>query len=355
MEDPTYLETVEQVRNRPDKSILAIKSQEPEKLLAPEVAYPKEVKHLWLYMGFFDLSDPIMLEDRYTDTLCKDIIHFTNLETLTVCDLNLSSELWTTFARNSTCLKKLVFESARNPINDSDLYNFDETDSCRRDALDALFQIPTLESVTITCMFLDYFPKGSSTITSLNLRYIGCCCETGSLFEGFYENCPNLTELYVYDYYNEFRTSIDFKLSIVRLDKLSKLEKLFFNGYIEDERDLEILKALLDLPSLKRVELNCCLGPYKSESPHIMFSASSTSSLASALVHSPKACLTRPKAGVPDCVRNPAPVASRTTGESSDLEYPQFIFCNQFHSSMPSTIKPKDMNEFTEKLNQIKF
>ena len=344
MEDPTYLETVEEVRNRPDKSVLAIKSQEPEKLLAPEVASPKEVKHLWLYMGFFDLADPIMLEDRYTDTLCKDIIYFTNLETLTVCDLNLSSELWTTFARNSTCLKKLVFESARNPISNSDLYNFDETDSCRRDALDALFQIPTLESVTITCMFLDYFPKGSS-ITFLNLRYIGSCCETGSLFEGFSENYPNLTELYVYDYYNEFRTSIDFKLSIVRLDKLSKLEKLFFNGYIEDERDLEILKAVLDLPSLKRVELNCCLGPYKSESPHIMFSASSTSSLASALV--------------PDCVRNPAPairpVASRTTGESSDLEYPQFIFCNQFHSSMPSTIKPKDIGEFRENLNQIKF
>jgi hypothetical protein len=46
MEDPTYLETVEQVRNRPDKSILAIKSLRPEKLLAPDVAYSKEVKHL---------------------------------------------------------------------------------------------------------------------------------------------------------------------------------------------------------------------------------------------------------------------------------------------------------------------
>jgi hypothetical protein len=324
MEDPTYLETVEQVRNRPDKSILAIKSQEPEKLLAPEVASPKEVKHLWLYMGFFDPPDPIMMENRYTDTLCKDIIHFTNLETLTVCDLNLSSELWTTFARNSTCLKKLVFESARSSKNDCDLYDFNEIDSCRRDALDALFQIPTLESVTIVCVHLDYFPKGSSTITSLVLNRLGESEESDRLFEGFSENYPNLTELYVFEYYNNF------KLSIVRLDKLTKLEKLFYNGTIEDERDLEILKAVLDLPSLKRVELNCCLGPYtpsKSKCPHIMFSALSTSGA----------------------------LRDASAGGGSELEYPQFTFCNQFYSSLPSTMKPKDMGEFREKLNQIKF
>jgi hypothetical protein len=321
MEDPTYLETVEQVRNRADKSILAIKSQEPEKLLAPEVASPKEVKHLWLYMGFFDPPDPIMMENRYTDTLCKDIIHFTNLETLTVCDLNLSSELWTTFARNSTCLKKLVFESARNPLSDCDLYDFIETDSCRREALDALFQIQTLESVIIEYVHFDYFPKGSSTITSMNLRRLGESEESDHLFEGFSEKYPNLTELYVYEYYNNF------KLSIVRLDKLTKLEKLFYHGYIEDERDLEILKAVLDLPSLKRVELNCCLGPFavyqsKLEFPCIVFSASSNKSFCDA---------------------------------EGNLEYPELYFCSNAFSSEPWVMKPKDMGEFREKLNHIKF
>jgi hypothetical protein len=321
-DDPTYLETVEQVRNRSDKSVLAIKSQEPEKLLAPEVANPKEVRHLWLYMGFFDPPDPIMMENRYTNTLCKDIIHFTNLETLTVCDLNLSSELWATFARNSTCLKKLVFESARD-IYDCDIYDFIETDSCRRDALDALFQIPTLESVIIQSVHLDYFPKGSSTITSMNLRRLGESEESDHLFEGFSEKYPNLTELYVYEYYNNF------KLSIVRLDKLTKLEKLFYNGNIEDERDLEILKAVVDLPSLKRVELSCCLGPFavyrsKLEFPCIIFSASSNK-------------------------------AFRDGG--SDLEYPELVFCTQLMPSItkPWVIKPKDINEFREKLNQIKF
>jgi hypothetical protein len=262
-----------------------------------------------------------MMENRYTDTLCKDIIHFTNLETLTVCDLNLSSELWTTFARNSTCLKKLVFESARNPLSDCDLYDFIETDSCRREALDALFQIQTLESVIIEYVHFDYFPKGSSTITSMNLRRLGESEESDHLFEGFSEKYPNLTELYVYEYYNNF------KLSIVRLDKLTKLEKLFYHGYIEDERDLEILKAVLDLPSLKRVELNCCLGPFavyqsKLEFPCIVFSASSNKSFCDA---------------------------------EGNLEYPELYFCSNAFSSEPWVMKPKDMGEFREKLNHIKF
>jgi hypothetical protein len=326
MENPTYLETVEQVRNRADKSVLAIKSLRPEKLLAPEVANPKEVKHLWVDMDFSDSDDHIItiLENRYTDTLCKDIIHFTNLETLTVWDLNLSSELWTTFARNSTCLKKLVLKSGRNSMSYYDLYDFIETDTCRRDALDALFQIPTLESVIIQSIHFDYFPKGSPTITSMVLNRLGESEESDHLFEGFSEKYPNLTELYVYEYYNNF------KLSIVRLDKLTKLEKLFYNGTIEDERDLEILKAVLDLPSLKRIELNCCLGPYtpsKSKCPHIMFSALSTSGA----------------------------LRDASAGGGSELEYPQFTFCNQFYSSLPSTMKPKDMGEFREKLNRIKF
>jgi hypothetical protein len=36
--EPTYLDDVEEARNRPDKSILAIKTMCPEKLLAADVA-----------------------------------------------------------------------------------------------------------------------------------------------------------------------------------------------------------------------------------------------------------------------------------------------------------------------------
>jgi hypothetical protein len=157
----------------------------------------------------------------------------------------------------------------------------------------------------------------------MNLRRLGESEESDHLFEGFSEKYPNLTELYVYEYYNNF------KLSIVRLDKLTKLEKLFYNGNIEDERDLEILKAVVDLPSLKRVELSCCLGPFavyrsKLEFPCIIFSASSNK-------------------------------AFRDGG--SDLEYPELVFCTQLMPSItkPWVIKPKDINEFREKLNQIKF
>jgi hypothetical protein len=57
MEDyePTYLDDVE-ARNRPDKSVLAIKTMCPEKLLASDVAFPEQVKHLWLHLGF-DLGE----------------------------------------------------------------------------------------------------------------------------------------------------------------------------------------------------------------------------------------------------------------------------------------------------------
>ena len=49
MEDPQYLDTVEDVRNRPDKSILAITNiDDAEKLLCVDVAYPEQVRHLLL-------------------------------------------------------------------------------------------------------------------------------------------------------------------------------------------------------------------------------------------------------------------------------------------------------------------
>jgi len=53
-----------------------------------------------------------------------------------------------------------------------------------------------------------------------------------------------------------------FKLSTLRLEKLEKLEELTYEGMIEDEQDLDSLKAILDLPTLKTLNLKyTTIGP----------------------------------------------------------------------------------------------
>jgi len=138
MEDIFY--DVEGVKNRPDKTVLKIHSQCPELFLAPEVASPDLVKHLELQLSFGYILDhqydPDYYKyrregvfcdckcdegsctkcdwwgDAYTDTLCKGLLNFKNLETFVARDVKLSTELWIQFAQNSKCLEKMTFDSS---------------------------------------------------------------------------------------------------------------------------------------------------------------------------------------------------------------------------------------------------
>ena len=65
MEDyEPYYDDVEEARNRPDKSMLAIKTMCPEKLLVYDVAFPEQVKHLWLHIKSIKFSHFLYLNGR---------------------------------------------------------------------------------------------------------------------------------------------------------------------------------------------------------------------------------------------------------------------------------------------------
>lgn len=60
-------------------------------------------------------------------------------------DLDLSIDLWIEFAKNCTCLREIYFDSDRPGCKGYDSFCWD--DEKKEAALDALFQIPTLEKV----------------------------------------------------------------------------------------------------------------------------------------------------------------------------------------------------------------
>ena len=157
MEEPQYLDTIEDVRNRQDKSILAITNVDHvDKLLCAEPS-PKQVRHLWLYIQYTEL-----IYDWYelNRNKCKDLVNFTNLETLVMYDVNLSSDLWIRFAHNSTRLREIVFRSTADKDCNSDYFDFDTN----KEGIAALFKIPTLEKVVFQDMIIQHFPKGPSNI-----------------------------------------------------------------------------------------------------------------------------------------------------------------------------------------------
>ena len=139
MEEPQYLDTVEDVRNRQDKSILAITNVDhADKLLCAEPS-PEQVRHLWLYICCSDKYDWY----EQNQNKCKDLVNFTNLETLVMYDVNLSSDLWIQFAHNSTRLREIVFRSNEDKDSSNDYFDFDTN----KEGIAALFKIPTLEKV----------------------------------------------------------------------------------------------------------------------------------------------------------------------------------------------------------------
>jgi hypothetical protein len=269
MEEPKYLDTVEDVRNRPDKSILAIETMCPEKLLCPDVAFPEQVKHLWLNVSFdicdwnsmekwllnvdckcnaIDACDKCSWDGKYTDTLCKDLVSFTNLETLVVDNLNLNDDLWTKFAENSKSLKEIKFETSLG-LN---LFNFNDKEV----GFESVFKIPTLEKVSFINVMLPFFPKGPSNIKHIVFDNIKLDFDDQNKVEceSYYSNFHTHTNIVSIEY-NNYRIYCPFKISCLRLEEMKQLEHITFYGCLVDQNDITSLKEILNLPRLKYLDV----------------------------------------------------------------------------------------------------
>lgn len=270
---PDYLDDVEEAKNRADKSILAIRTMCPEKLLMPDVAFPHSVKHLWLDVRF-DSDDYCNMEKyifrkdcncpkmecnlcdwgkKYTNTLCKDLVNFDQLETLIVGDLNLRSDLWTQFALNSKSLREIEFTSGCSAGQPYDYFcfdgNFDDSGDHKEKALEAILKIPTLKKASFLRLELPFFPKGPSNIDHLELYVepytVGC----GDKVKYDYTNFSSHINLKSLDVSQGEDSPLPFYS--LQFEKLINLEELVFHGCFEDKKDVHCLKEVLKLPKLK--------------------------------------------------------------------------------------------------------
>ena len=256
MEEPQYLDTVEDVRNRQDKSILAITNVDhADKLLCAEPS-PKQVRHLWLYIQYTEL-----IYDWYelNRNKCKDLVNFTNLETLVMYDVNLSSDLWIRFAHNSTRLREIVFRSTADKDCNSDYFDFDTN----KEGIAALFKIPTLEKVVFQDMMVYNFPKGPSNIKHITFDsndFTGGGVE--SMYQSLKDNFSthtNITSVTVIQGMYTWEED-PFKISYLRLDKMKQLENIKFHGRLVDQDDITSFMGILSLPNLKHLDVfieNC--------------------------------------------------------------------------------------------------
>lgn len=279
---PTYLDDVEEARNRPDKSVLAIRTMCPEKLLVADVAFPEQVKHLWLNVRFdgddycdmgkylyqTDCKCPNIegcnfcsWEKKYTNTLCKDLVNFNQLETLTVTDLNLSSDLWTQFAQKSKCLREIVFTSGNSAGLSYDCFcfdgDFDDSGDHKEKGLEAVLKIPTLKKASFLRLELPFFPKGPSAIDDLEL-YVEPY-SYGSEAEATkydYTNFSSHTNLKFLDISQGRCEPISFYP--LQIEKLINLETLVFRGYFKGKKDIDSLKKILNLPKIKDLTIFLC-------------------------------------------------------------------------------------------------
>ena len=241
MEEPQYLDTIEDVRNRQDKSILAITNVDhADKLLRAELS-PEQVRHLWLYICCSDKYDWYELNRNK----CKDLVNFTNLETLVMYDVNLSSDLWIRFAHNSTRLREIVFRSTADKDCNSDYFDFDTN----KEGIAALFKIPTLEKVVFQDMMIYNFPKGPSNIKHITF-------DSNDFTGGGVESITSVTVIQgMYTWEED-----PFKISYLRLDKMKQLENIKFHGRLVDQDDITSFMGILSLPNLKHLNVfieNC--------------------------------------------------------------------------------------------------
>lgn len=243
------LSDLESIRDRQDRSVLRIRSVCPEQFLCTEVAHPDEVKHLTIITDFKTARDDRMWSSwhyREKDTLCSDLVNFHNLETFTAVDLDLSEDLWVEFARNLKNLKEIHFSSSCQKCG-CDEFNFRE----KRKAVEAIFQIPTLEKVTIDCLCFLYFPPGPSNINCLKLNVSG-------------EENKSVDDEQLKSYSNNFHTHTTIKTLILdtldgtpyifkdlKLGTMTQLEELAIRKYWKIE-DLDI-ESILSLPNLKKL------------------------------------------------------------------------------------------------------
>jgi hypothetical protein len=250
----------------------------PEKLLVADVAFPDQVKHLWLNMRFDncdynamekhlyqkDCECPYMScnfcswEKKYTNMLCKDLVNFNHLETLTVTDLNLSSDLWTQFAQNSKCLREIVFTSANSASLSHDCFcfdgDFDDSDDHKEKGLEAVLKIPTLKKASFLRLELPFFPKGPSAIDHLEL-YVEPYSYVGD--EKYdYTNFSSHTNLKTLDISQGRGAPLSFYP--LQIEKLINLEELVFRGYYECKKDIDSLKEVLNLPKIKDLVIFLC-------------------------------------------------------------------------------------------------
>ena len=276
-------------RDRPDKSILVISgTRKPELFLKPDVAFPELVK--CLYIGLCDSynslgkNDSFSEEERdeelyydfavkyYTRDLCKDIVHFHNLEHLTANGLQLTNELWCQFVNNSKHLKEIYLS---NNEYDCDYFDFDE------EILEKVFKIPTLEKVYISQLDLPFFPKGPSNIQDLHITLLI-----------LYEEYANKTDV-ISSYSQNMCTHTNLKkLCIERFEWFFESPEPLLNVAkncvnLEDveigRRDgsgrgrdyivisTDVVKALLILPKLKKLTLLDILNKKLVENEKLVF------------------------------------------------------------------------------------
>jgi hypothetical protein len=253
------LDDIDSVKNREDRSTLIIHSLFPERFLSEEIAHPDEVKHLAIYLSFDSnegsscgckrnrqgknvCKDCFIWDSKYNDILCSGLTKFHNLETLCAVDLDLSCDLWTEFAKNCTCLKEFCITSSEKRC-----YFFYDKDK----ALDALFQIPTLEKVCINNVYLSYLPPGPSNIKHLELRRV--CLdydednkESNEIYSKNLHTHTNLKTLMLVK-----GNDIPFNILDLQFDKMPQLEELFLA--FEDVVEEKIVRLL---PNLKKFHSN---------------------------------------------------------------------------------------------------
>jgi hypothetical protein len=281
-----YMDAVESVQKRKDKSILAIRTMCPEELLKPEIAFPGQVKHLYLDLQFnitvlckyYDYIEKYLYkkycdcetldscfkcswDKKYNDTLCKDLVNFNNLDSLNAIDVNLSNDLWIQFAQNSKCLKNIKFTSNHDCGYDEFWFDGECDDknlqfiNPKHKALDAIIQIPTLERIIFSRLDMTYFPEGLSNISFLELDKITFYKKEGKMFINNSFNLSTHTNLKHVVIRQVDLEDSPFKFSTLQLHKLDKLEELDFRGLIIDEDDFQSLRAVLQLPNLKRLNM----------------------------------------------------------------------------------------------------
>jgi hypothetical protein len=263
------LNDLDSVKNREDKSTLIVYSLFPERFLSEEIAHPDEVRRLAIYLGFesnegsscgckrnssyVQYKDDICKhcftwDSKYNDTLCTELTKFHNLETLVAVDLDLSNDLWIEFARNCTCLRELY-------ISSSEQFNcyFQEN---KETALDALFQIPTLEKVCISDIVLPYLPLGPSNIKHLELKRVQIDYDEDNKVsnEVYSKNLHTHTNLKTLMLVKG--NDIPFNILDLQFDKMPQLEELFlaFGDDVEGDDVREKLASLL--PNLKKFHSN---------------------------------------------------------------------------------------------------